>query len=233
MSSKKILALIPARSGSKGLPDKNILDFHGKPLIQYTIEAALHCKEISKVVVSTDSELYSEISKKAGAEVPFLRPPHIAQDSSALLDVIAHAVEYYEKQGESFDLLVLLQPTSPLRNGQHLQEAVNKYLTLAINGTETLVSVVKAPDKTKWVMEEHNEKVKFCFDINTKNPQRQGVNKLFFPNGAIYICNLSNLRKGFFTEETLKYEMDEVHSIDIDTPEDFLKAEKLFKSLSN
>lgn len=233
MNSKKIIALIPARSGSKGLPNKNILELNGKPLIQYTIEAAKSCKWISKVVVSTDSEEYANISKKALAEVPFLRPSDIAQDSSSLIDVIKHMVEYYKNQGESFDLLVLLQPTSPLRNAQHLNEALEKYLSMASKGNETLVSVVAAPDKSRWLMAREDEKVKFCFEVNVKNPQRQKLDKLYLPNGAIYVANIANIEAGFFSEDTFMYEMDENHSVDIDTIEDFRKVESLIKSSSN
>lgn len=223
---KKILAIIPARSGSKGLPDKNILPICGKPLLLYSIEAAKESGRISKIVVSTDSEQYAEIAKTGGAEVPFLRPDNLAQDSSSIADVIHHSLDYYKNQGETFDLVLLLQPTSPVRRAEHIQEAIDKYGREAIVGDETLVSVVKAPTKSKWLMDKKNNYINFCFDINLSNPQRQQLTELYLPNGALYIASAKHFNKSFYTDKTLYYEMNEADSVDIDSIEDFKSAEK-------
>ncbi|MFA6238854.1 MAG: acylneuraminate cytidylyltransferase family protein [Bacteriovorax sp.] len=228
---KKILAIIPARSGSKGLPDKNILPLCGKPLLGHTIDAALRSGVITKVVVSTDSENYRAIAIAEGAEVPFLRPKDLADDSSSIADVIHHSLEYFEKQGESFDLVILLQPTSPLRRPEHIKEAVEKYEREAISGVETLISIVKAPVKSKWLMDIKNNYINFCFDFNLTNPQRQQLSQLYLPNGAIYIATAKHFDKSFCTDKTLYYEMNDIDSTDIDTIEDFQLAERQMKCL--
>lgn len=223
---KKILAIIPARSGSKGLPDKNILPLCGKPLLIYSIEAAKTSGRISKIVVSTDSEQYAKLAMEGGAEVPFLRPDNLALDSSSIADVIHHSLEYFKNKGETFDQILLLQPTSPVRRAKHIQEAIDKYDREAVLGDETMVSVVKAPLKSKWLMDKKNNYINFCFDINLSNPQRQQLSELFLPNGALYLASTKYFDKSFYTDKTLYYEMDEVDSVDIDTIEDFKVAEK-------
>ena len=117
---KRFLAIIPARSGSKGVKDKNIRPLHGKPLMQYSIEAARESGIMDRIFVSTDSPRYADIARAAGAEVPFLRPADIAGDRAVATDYLVHAIETYRTLGETFDYFALLQPTSPLRTGQDL-----------------------------------------------------------------------------------------------------------------
>lgn len=230
---KRVLAVIPARAGSKGLPDKNILPLCGKPLLSYSIESALGCELITKVVVSTDSEKYRTIALSFGAEAPFLRPRGLAEDSSSIADVIQHSLDYYKNNGENFDLVMLLQPTSPLRRPEHIQAALEKYHREALTGDETLVSIVKAPLKSKWLMDIKKNYINFCFDINLTNPQRQQLSELYFPNGAIYIAPVKHFTKSFYTEKTLYYEMNAIDSTDIDTIEDFQIAENSMNSFKN
>ena len=137
MSNGKVLAVIPARGGSKGIPRKNIKMFLGRPLIEYTIKLALSCPEIDKTIVSTDYTEIAEISKKAGAEVPFIRPEELAQDKTTTLPVIRHAVDFLEKNGENFENILILEPTSPLRTKEIIQKAIQ---ALKENETETVVS---------------------------------------------------------------------------------------------
>ena len=120
----KILAIVPARGGSKRLPGKNIKVLNGKPLIQWTIESALGIDDISRVMVSTDSQEIADIALQSGAEVPFLRPKELATDTSSSSVVIEHALNYYKSQGEIFDYVLLLQPTSPMRNKKHNEQAI-------------------------------------------------------------------------------------------------------------
>jgi CMP-N,N'-diacetyllegionaminic acid synthase len=230
-NAHRILAVIPARSGSKGLHDKNILPFCGKPLLAHTIEAAKKSGVISKTVVSTDSDVYRNIGLEYGAEVPFLRPTEISKDSSSSGSVIKHAIDHYKSINEEFDLVMMLQPTSPLRNSNHICEALNQYFEMIQTREETLVSVTKAPLKSKWLLEKKGQFINFCFDIDSQNPQRQKLEELYLPNGAIYIASVKHFIGTFYTSKTLFYEMDDAVSIDIDSLEDFKKAEEMFREL--
>lgn len=140
---KKILAIIPARAGSKGIKDKNIIDLNGKPLIAYSIEAGLKSKYIDKVVVTTDGEEIAREAIKYGAEVPFLRPEYLSSDNAKTIDAVIHCIEEMEKLGEKYDYVVLLQPTQPLRQSWHIDEAIELILE---KNEEALVSVSKVKD---------------------------------------------------------------------------------------
>ncbi|MEZ5751843.1 MAG: acylneuraminate cytidylyltransferase family protein [Paracoccaceae bacterium] len=124
IDSKRVIALVPARSGSKGLPNKNIRPLMGKPLLAWPIEAALASRFVDKVVLSTDSEAYAEIGRKHGADVPFLRPAELASDTSPSIDFILHAIDFFEERGEKFDILVLLEPTSPMTEASDIDAAI-------------------------------------------------------------------------------------------------------------
>ena len=125
--NKRILALIPARGGSKGIKDKNIIELCGKPLIAYSIDAAKNSKYIDDILVSTDSEKIAEVAKKYGARVPFLRPYELATDTSTTLDVVLHAIDYVNKEEKKYDTLILLQPTAPLRKTEDIDSAIEKF----------------------------------------------------------------------------------------------------------
>ena len=140
---RKTLALIPARGGSKGLPGKNIMPLAGKPVIAWSIEQALNSRCIDKVLVSTDSREIASIARKYGAEVPFLRPKALAADTSSTFDVISHAVDFLRKQGEEFDYIALVEPTSPLRANADLDRAI-KSLIDHEDKADSLVSVGKS-----------------------------------------------------------------------------------------
>ena len=137
--NKKIIAIIPARGGSKGIPNKNIIDLCGRPLIQYSIDSAKGSKYIDKVIVSTDSEKIAEVSRKSGADVPFLRPVGISNDVAKSSDVVIHGIDFLkENYGDEYDYVILLQPTSPLRTAKHIDKAIE----LCINSdSSSLVSV--------------------------------------------------------------------------------------------
>ena len=128
LKNKKILAIIPARGGSKGLPGKNIKKLAGKPLIAWTIDQAKKSKYIDKLIVSTDSKEIAEISKKYGAEIPFLRSKKLAQDNSSIYDVIFDAINWFKKNNIDFDLIILLEPTSPLRENNDIDNAVELFI---------------------------------------------------------------------------------------------------------
>jgi len=179
----KRIAIIPARSGSKGLKDKNIIDLCGKPLIAYSIEAALNTKLFDKVIVSTDSDTYAEISRRYGAEV-FMRGENLSNDNATTYMVIEDIL--MNKLQESYDYFVLLQPTSPLRNAEHIKEAIEKF-EKKYDQFDFLVSV-KESEHAKVLVNpiDEDESLKY-FDTDFSNYRRQGY-KDYSPNGAIFIA---------------------------------------------
>jgi CMP-N,N'-diacetyllegionaminic acid synthase len=231
-SDSSLLALIPARSGSKGLPNKNILDCAGKPLIEWTISAALGVDQIDDVLVSTDAEEIAVPARRAGASVPFLRPCELAADDSSMLDVARHAWgTHLDAKGKRFDYVVLLQPTSPLRTSEHISEAIAFYFGNRGSEEDTLASVYQVGQKHGWLMQvaEEGRYIQFCLDVNSGNPQRQKLAPYFLPNGSIFIVKGSTLAEGLYRPNTLPYIMDAADSIDIDTYDDFKNAEHLLR----
>jgi len=226
-----VLAVIPARSGSKGLPGKNILNFAGKPLIEWTIASAKRVSYLDDIFVSTDSSEIADISKAAGAIVPFLRPDELAKGDSSMLDVIKHVwTNHVTSEGKNFDFIVLLQPTSPLRESSHIIAAIDKYFDSIKSEKDTLASVYRVEQKNGWLMESDSDSgyINFCFDLNLKNPQRQKLKPLYLPNGAIYILKGNEIDSGIYHDNTIPFLMEREISDDIDTIEDFKKAEKKF-----
>ena len=221
LEKKIIVAIIPARGGSKGLPGKNILNFSGKPLIAWTIEAALKCKRIDRVVVSTDDEEIARISGEYGAEVPFMRPSVISQDDSSSVDVVLHALDHV--QASTF---VLLQPTSPLRTAEHIDNAIQRMEELI---APACVSVCMATENPYWMfIESTNGGLKPIVETASRPFRRQDSPRILIPNGAIYISKVLDFRKhrAFIYNDSIGFEMAPEESIDIDTIKDFELAEK-------
>lgn len=226
---KKILALIPARGGSKGIKDKNIIDLCGKPLIAYSIECGLQSKYIDSVVVTTDSEKIAEVSRQYGARVPFLRPAEYAQDTSTTLVAVLHAVNTLKEMGESYDALLLLQPTQPLRTSEDVDKAIEAYFE---NGEEDLVSVSLVSDHPLHIRTvEENGKLKKLLD-SSSTCRRQDMPPFYRVNGCIYINNLNELNdKTSFNDNSVPYIMEQSHSVDIDDLADFYLAEYYLGSI--
>ncbi|ABR56003.1 acylneuraminate cytidylyltransferase [Methanococcus aeolicus Nankai-3] len=225
----KILALIPARGGSKGLPRKNIKPLLGKPLIAWTIEQAKNSKYVDKVVVSTDDEEIAEISRKYGAEVPFLRPKELARDDSPTIDTIMHATNWFEERGEIFDIIVLLQPTSPLKTTEDIDNAIELFLNN--KNALSLVSVKENEHPPFWSFKIENDYIKPLFGNEYINKRRQELPKCHIPNGAIFISYIKVLKeyRTFYTPKTISYIMPPERSVDIDNEFDFLLAEFILK----
>ena len=227
----KILALIPARGGSKGLPRKNIKPLLGKPLIAWTIEQAKNSKYIDKVVVSTDDKEIAEISKEFGAEVPFLRPKELARDDSPTIDAIMHAINWFEEKGEFFDILVLLEPTSPLRKRNDIDNA----LELLINSIETADSIVSVGEvhlENPYIMKKiENGYVKPFIEIDKDFYQRQQLPKVYFPYGVIYASKIETLKKykTFYQERTIPYFIERWQNYEIDDIYDFICIESILR----
>ena len=223
--NKTFLAIIPARGGSKRLPRKNILDLCGKPLISWSIEAALKSKYISKVVVSSDDEEILNISSNFGADI-IKRPYELANDTATTFDAIKHTIDNLEK----YDYIVLLQPTSPLRNEKHIDEAIE---LLEEKQADAIVSVCEMDHSPLWsntLPKDGNMRGFLREEI--LNKRSQDLEKYYRLNGAIYICKTDKLleNKSFFLKDNIfAYIMDRKSSIDIDEEIDFLFAERVIE----
>ncbi len=215
---KKILVIIPARKGSKRLPGKNTMTLCGKPMIAWSIEAATHCSFVDAVLVSTDSLKIADVSKQFGAEVPYLRPKRLATDKASSMDVILDVLNYFDKKSAPFDIVVLLQPTSPLRTARHLSEALELFI---LKRAEAVVSVAEESHPPGWAVPLNKNLTLARFPrVKDKNPH-------YRINGAIYIAAWEFLKKNknWYSDRTFAYVMDRKSSVDIDTREDFWVAE--------
>jgi len=226
----KNLAIIPARSGSKGLPDKNIKLLMGKPLMAYSIDAAIQSGLFDTVHLSTDSEQYAEIASSYGAEIPFLRSKKNADDSASSWDVVLEVLNQYEKIGKTFDTVMVLQPTSPLRTAEDIH---NAYQTMHEKQAFTVVSVCAAEHPPIWsnlLPENH------CMDgflLRTDPKQRQTASKYFRLNGAIYLFDATYLKANgtlIYDTHSYAYIMPVERSVDIDGPLDMMFAETLLRA---
>ena len=212
----KFLCVITARAGSKGVPGKNIKPLKGKPLIYYTIDAARTVAEDVDICVSTDGDEIIQVVEDYGLKVPFKRPEELASDSAGSYEVLLHAIEHYSSQGKEYDALVLLQPTSPFRNGEHVKEAIELYT----GEEEMLVSAYKTKSNPYFVLYESDaegwiNKSKSMEGVT----RRQDMPDVYQLNGAIYVINIEALKKTTMNKFTKvkPFEMSEIESADIDT----------------
>lgn len=222
----KILTIIPARAGSKRIPDKNIKLLNGFPLIYYSINAAKQSKYSDRIVVSTDSEIIASIAKKYGAEIPFLRPKELATDTSSSIDVLLHCVKFLKKN-EKYkpDLVLLFQPTSPLCNTDDINGLIEKF-NKNINIYDSIVSVKKVTEHPEWVYKTNNVYLKKFIKSN-KFLKSQDIPVKYIINGALYLVKTRILekQKNIITEKTGYYEMPWLRSIDIDNENEFSLSE--------
>ena len=224
--TKRILALIPARGGSKGIPHKNIAPLAGKPLIQYSIDAARGSSYIDSVLVSTDDEEIARVARACGAEVPFLRPEALASDTAKTIDAVLHAVETLRDMGEAFDSLVLLQPTSPLRTTAEIDGAIERFYTC---GRKAVVSVSEVSDHPILMrtieQTDDGERLKPLLQVSS-TVRRQDMPPFYRVNGSIYVNAVEELsRTTSFNDNPVPYVMAKEHAIDIDEPADLKLAE--------
>lgn len=227
ISDKRVLALIPARGGSKGIPRKNIIDLCGKPLIEYSINAALNSKYIDSVVVSTDDAEIAEASRAIGAGVPFLRPAELAEDNSKTIDAVLHAINYLKAHDKQYHILVLLQPTQPLRTSEDIDKAIEKF---AENNYQALVSVSLVDDNPLLIRSiENNKLIPLINESSTC--RRQDMPAYYRVNGCIYINLIDELNENTsFNDNTVPFVMSREHSVDIDEMKDLYIAEYYLKS---
>lgn len=216
------ICIIPARSGSKGLKDKNIKELCGKPLIAYTIEAAIKSDIFDVIMVSTDSPHYADIAKGYGAEVPFLRSGELSSDKASSWDVVKEVLMHYKELGQQFDNVFLLQPTSPLRESKHITEAFKLFSN---NKANYVVGVCEVDHSPLWcnTIPEDLSLNNFIKKEVLETP-RQALPKFYRINGAIYIVNVNHLltvNKLQFDKDSYAFIMDKKDSVDIDDELDF------------
>ncbi len=226
------LAIVPARYGSKGIPRKNVVDFCGKPMIQYTLEAALESKYIDQILVTTDDSEVLEISSNLGIINSYLRPVNLASDSAAMFDVVIHALDWFKKQNGNYpDTFILLQPTSPLRNSIDIDGAIELFMKEKAN---SLISVHELSEHPYESMKLNEDEWNYLAQPPKKVFRRQDFNKNFYYiNGAIYILNTSFfLKNKMFLEKGVSkiYIMPKIRGIDIDTILDLEIAKFLFSN---
>lgn len=224
------LAIIPARGSSKGLPGKNIKMLYGKPLIAWTIEAAKQSKQIDRIIVSTDDEKIARISKQYGAEIPFLRPEELATDAAKAIDnYIFTIVELNRRENKEYENFVVLQPTSPLRNSEDIDKAIELFKE---KNADSVISYSEALHPPLWAKEiDNNQKIKNYFQEDVSNKNRQEIPIAYMPNGAIYVFKYSLLKEKYtyYSDKTYAYIMPNIRSIDIDNMIDFEFAEFIMR----
>jgi len=228
----KILGLIPARGGSKGIPHKNRKELGGKPLLQYTVEAALGAKLLDAVVFSSEDTTLMNMAEQMGATVAFKRPDQLAIDTAGSLEVVQHALETLAAQGTHYDAVCLLQVTTPFRTSEDIDAAISKF---KMNETDSLISVQKVPHQYNphWVFEARNDNLKIATGEAEIIKRRQDLPDAFIRDGAIYITKSEVILKqgSFFGSIISHIELDPKRSVNIDTPEDWTKAEEIYKKL--
>ncbi len=234
INGKKILAVIPARGGSKGLPGKNIRPLVGKPLISWSIEQGLSSKYIDKVVVSTDSPGIAEIARKAGAHVPFLRPERLATDNAASIDVILHAIDQLSDAGEMFDIVVMLEPTSPLRESADLDNAIK--LLIETPDAESIVGICRVESAHPQFLVKLEERyLRPYINKDYRVLRRQEIDDLYFFEGSLYISHIDKLRtrKNFYHDKCIGYVVPKWKSFEVDDMIDFFITEALLSARLN
>ena len=220
IKKSKVLAIIPARKGSKRLPNKNKLDLNGKPLIAWTIESAMKSIYIDDIAISTNDEDIVEIAKLYDIDVPFLRPVELSSDKASTMDVIFHTINFYKSIGRYYDIIILLQPTSPLRTSVDIDNSFK----LLSKDVKAIVSVCELDHSPLWsnVLPTNNS-LEFFLKEDVQGLRSQDLPQYYRLNGAIYLSRINYLKmnKNFFGNQSKAYIMATNNSIDIDTKLDF------------
>ena len=226
----RILGIIPARGGSKGIPGKNIKLLGGQPLIKYTVDSAVNSKNLTRVILSSEDPSIIETAKKIGLEVPFVRPEEFSRDNTPSIEVVKHALHYFSDQGKNYDAICLLQPTTPFRRDKLIDEAIGKFI---MGGFDSLISVREIPSEYNphWAFEDHEGTLRIATGENDPITRRQELPKAYHRDGAIYLTKVEVLlnsnsllgdKIGYIDTTGEKY-------VNLDTPEDWKRAEKILK----
>ena len=231
--SMKVLGIVTARGGSKGVPRKNVRLLAGKPLIQYTAEAARAARSLTKTILTTDDQEIAEVGRQCGLEVPFLRPPELARDDTPTLPVLQHAVRFLEDRGESFDAICLLQPTNPMRQATDIDACV---ALLEKTGVDAVVTMLPVPAEYNphWVYFQGEDGT---FRLSTGErapiPRRQLLPPAYHREGSVYVMRRDVLmvKNSLFGDSMSGHLMDPARCVNIDTMEDWAQAEKFFPAI--
>ena len=232
INGKSVVSVIPARGGSKGLPGKNIKLLHGKPLISWTIEQALSSNYIDNVVVSTDSINIANVAKDSGAEVPFIRPDNLATDDASTFPVVQHCINHYLSLGQSFDYLVLLEPTSPLRKRHDIDNMLSILDRNALIA-DSIVSLGETHAHPSILKALNNDFVSnYLKSSNTSSLRRQDLSPVYFPYGVAYVVKSDVLEKEkcFYTRKCLGYLIERWQNYEVDDLCDFLCIEAMMEA---
>jgi CMP-N-acetylneuraminic acid synthetase len=221
----RVLGLIPARGGSKGVLRKNIRDVAGRPLIWYTVQAAHEATRLSRVIVSTDDDEIAAVAASAGVEVPFMRPAELAQDHTPTLPVIQHAVRTLEDAGDRFDAVCLLQPTNPLRRAEHIDACI---ALLESSGADAVMTIRRVPDEHNphWVyFRSADGRLRLATGEDQPITRRQALPPAYHRDGSVYVTRRDIILQGsVYGTHTLGVEVDELAAINIDTEADLVRA---------
>jgi len=230
IDGKRVLGLIPARGGSKGLPRKNILEVGGKPLIAWTIDAACKSRFIDRLVLSSEDAEIAEVARRYGCDVPFVRPADLATDSVSAIEVALHAI----RELPDFDYLVLLQPTSPLRTAEDIDGCIERAIRY---GVGSCVSVVEVEANPYWMFRDNAEGglVPLLGDWDMATKRRQDLPPVYCLNGAVYVNSTSWLlgKRAFVASGTVGFPMPATRSLDIDTASDLAELKEFLERKSN
>ncbi len=229
----RVLGLVPARGGSKGIPHKNIRLLGGKPLLCYTAQAAQAARRLTRTILSTDDEEIAAVGRACGLTVPFLRPARLAQDDTPTLPVVQHALAWVEARGEHYDAVCLLQPTCPLRRPDDIDACIER---LEQEGADSVVSVLSVPAKYNphWVyFEDQQGRLRLSTGVATPVPRRQDLPPAFHREGSVYVTRRDVVveKNSFYGERIVGYRMDPARSVNLDLPADWTRAEALLREI--
>jgi CMP-N-acetylneuraminic acid synthetase len=230
-ADKKIIAIIPARGGSKGLTDKNIKDLCGKPLIAHTIQSAQKSKYLDEIIVTTDSQKIADIASKFGANIPFLRPDKLASDTSTSVDVVIHTLDFYKNNlAKEYDYIMLLEPTSPLREDADIDNMIEKLIDNSKH-YDSICSIGEIGEHPSIVKKIQNDTlVPFCSELQLTT-RRQDNEAAYFPYGVGYLVKTDTFykEKTFYTQRNYFYKIQRYQCYEIDDIYDFLAVENILK----
>lgn len=229
--NKDTICIIPARGGSKGIRKKNLIEFNGKPLIAWTIEAAKKIKKINRIIVSSENKEILDLAKKLGAEVPFVRPKNLSADHVHATRAVLHAITWLDKnENYTPENIIMLLPTSPLRRANQISDAINIFQKKKPPSVIGVLSLEKYLNNLRYIL---NERLINLRGFKKKNFQRQELKKLYAVNGAIFITKTKNLmrKKTFHLNNSIGFEMDFFSSVDINEKKDLNLANDFLKIL--
>ena len=223
----RVLGLIPARGGSKGIPRKNARLLAGRPLLEYTAEAALKARRLARVVLSTDDTEIAEIGRRCGLDVPFLRPSELARDDTPTLPVVQHALRWLEERGDRFSAVCLLQPTHPLRTAQQIDACIELFEQ---KGADAVVTITPVPveHNPHWVyFQSQSGTLRLALDQSAPIPRRQDLPPAFCRDGSVYVTRREVIleQDSLYGRRLVGYSVDPSRSVNLDTPEDWERAE--------